>query len=140
MQAHNLAMFSFTCKLEFQVRHRPAIPDNFKNWQVFANDQQINNFLTLEEEFVNRNIDTDIALDPCFTNKIEINKLEDEEIDRFHPTKFTKLDVQSLKQVEIEEIINEDSEIINIKDNFLSKGLTPLEDLFDSNDVPRWNP
>jgi len=108
-----------------------------KNWQVLANDQQINNFLTLKEEFVNSNIDNDIKLDLDLTYKIEINKLEDEEIDRFNPTKFKKSDVQNLKQVEIEEIINEDSEIINLKEKFLPKGLTPLEDLFDSNDVPR---
>ena len=29
-----------------------------------------------------------------------------------------------------------DTEIINLKDNQLPKGLTPLEDLFDSNDIP----
>lgn len=145
MQAHSLAMFSSTCKLPFQpnhqytadVRNRPAILDNLKNWKVFTNDQQINNFLTLEEEFVNSNIDTDITCETDFKNEIEINEIEDEEIDRFHPTKFTKLDVENLKQVEIDEIIDEDSKIINLKDNFFPKGLTPLEDLFDSNDVPR---
>lgn len=145
MQAHSLAMFANTSKLPFQpnhqytvkVRHKPAIPDNLKNWQVFANGQQTNNFLTLEEEFVNSNIDIDITLVPDFKDKLKINKIEDEKVDRFHPTKFTKLDVQNLEQVEIDEIINEDSEIINLKDKFFPKGLTPLEDLFDSNDVPR---
>jgi ribonuclease HI len=61
MQAHSLAMFASTCKLPFQpnhqytaeIRHRPAIPDNLKNWQVFDSDEQINNFLTLDEEFSN---------------------------------------------------------------------------------------
>lgn len=138
MQAHSLAMFSSTCKLPFQpnyqyiseVRHIPAIPDNLKNWQVFDNDQQINNLLTLEEEFVNSNIDIDITLDPDIKDEIEINEIEYEKIDRSHPTKFTKLDVENLKQVEIDEKINEDSEIINLKDNFFPKGLTPLEDLF----------
>lgn len=145
MQGHSLAMFASTSKLPFQpdhqytveVRHRPAILDNLKSWQVFANDKKINNFLTLEEEFVNSNIDIDIKLDHDFKDEIEINEIEDENIDRFHPSKFTKLDIENLKQVEIDEIINEDSEIINLKDNFLSKGLTPLEDLFDSNDLPR---
>jgi len=55
MQAHSLAMFAITYKLPFQpnhqyiaeVRHRPTILENLKNWQVFANDQQIKNFLTL---------------------------------------------------------------------------------------------
>ena len=33
--------------------------------------------------------------------------------------------------------MNDDSKILNIKNNFLPKGLVPLEDLFDSNDVAR---
>lgn len=52
LHAHSLATFSSTCKLLFEpnhqftteVRHRPTIPDNVKNWQVFENDSQINNF------------------------------------------------------------------------------------------------
>jgi len=49
MQAHSLAMVSSTYKLPFQpnhqyiaeVRHKPSIPDNLKNWKIFANDRQI---------------------------------------------------------------------------------------------------
>ena len=144
MQAHSLAMFANTCKLPFQpnhqyiaeVRHRLDIPENLKNWQVFTNDQQINNFLTLEEEFVNSNIDINITLDPCFTDKIEINKFEYEEIDRFHPKKFTKADIPNLKKMEIDEAIDEETEVIKLKEIFLPKGLTPLGDLFDSNNIP----
>jgi len=46
---------------------------------------------------------------------------------------FTKLDIQNLKQMEIDE----ESNVINLKDDFLPKGLIALEDLFDSNDVPK---
>ena len=53
-----------------------------------------------------------------------------------HPTTFTEKDMQNLKHVESDEIIEDDIEIINLKDNHLPKGLTPLEDLFDSNDIP----
>lgn len=35
------------------------------------------------------------------------------------------------------EIIEEETEVINLKDNNLPKGLTPLEDLFDSRDIPK---
>lgn len=143
--SYSLEMFANTCKLPFQpnhqytyeVKHTLAIKNNLKNQQVFTNYQQINNFLTLEEEFVNSNIDTNITLDPDFKNEIEINEIEDENIDRFHTTKFAKLDVENLNEVEFDETIEEDSEVINLKDNFLPKGLTPLEDLFDSNVVPR---
>ena len=36
-----------------------------------------------------------------------------------------------------DEMIEEESEVIELKDNFLPIGLTPLEDIFDSNDIPR---
>ena len=49
--------------------------------------------MTLDEEFVNSNIDTDIALDFDYTDEVQINKVEDDQIDRFHPTNFTKLDI-----------------------------------------------
>ena len=39
--------------------------------------------------------------------------------------------------MEIDKIISEETEVINLKDNFLPKGLTPLENLFYSNDVLR---
>lgn len=117
MQAHSLAMFANAYKLPFQpnhqytakVRHKPAIPNNLKNWQIFVDDKQINKFLILEEEFVSSNIDTDTSIGPNTKEKIEINEIEGEEIDRFHPTKFTKSDVENLEQVEIDEIINEDT-------------------------------
>ena len=52
-------------------------------------------------------------------------------------TKFTKSDVDNLERIEIDEIISEETKVINLKDNFLPKGLPPLEYLLDSNDVPR---
>jgi len=39
--------------------------------------------------------------------------------------------------MEIDEVIDDETEVINLKDNFLPKGLTPLEDLFNSNDIPK---
>ena len=51
------------------------------------------------------------------------------------PTIFSQDDIDSLEKVEIEEIIDDETNILNLRDNFLSKGLTPLEELFDSNDV-----
>lgn len=86
---------------------------------MFNNDQQINIFLTLDDEFVNSNIDTDITLDFDYTDKVEVNEVEDENIDNFHPTKFTKLDIQNLKKMEIDEAIDEESEVINLKDNLI---------------------
>ena len=42
---------------EVKIRHRPVIPDNILNWQVFEDDQQVKNFLELKEEFENSQID-----------------------------------------------------------------------------------
>lgn len=54
-----------------------------------------------------------------------------------HPTKFTQKEVQDLKQMDVHEIIEEETKVINLKDNHLPKGLTLLEDLFDFNDMPK---
>lgn len=145
MQDHNLAMLSSTCKLPFQpnhqytieVRHRPAILDYLMNWQVFENDKKINHFLTLDEEFASINIDVDIVSYFDHTNELDINRLEENSINMLHPTKFIKIDIRDLKQMDIDEIIDDETEVINIKDNQLPKGLIPLEDLFDSNDIPK---
>jgi len=88
--------------------------------------------MNVEGEFQNSNIDTYCTLDNIINSEIDINSLN---IDR--PTKFTKVELDNLEKVEIEEIMNDDSEILNLKNNFLPKGLVPLEDLFDSNDVAR---
>ena len=71
IHAHSLATFASTCKLPFGpnnqfttvIKHRPTVPNNVKDWQVFEDDDQINNFLTLEHEFSNINIDTDAMND-----------------------------------------------------------------------------
>jgi len=71
IHAHILATFASTCKLPFEpnhhftgeIKHRPAVPNNVKDWQVFESDEKINNFLTLEHEFSNINIDMDAMND-----------------------------------------------------------------------------
>ena len=34
-------------KYEIEVKHKPSVPNNVKNWQVFEDDKQIHNFLNL---------------------------------------------------------------------------------------------
>ncbi len=61
LHAHSLATFASTCKLPFEpqhcftaeIKHRPSVPNNVKDWQVFEDDTQKNNFLTLQQEFQN---------------------------------------------------------------------------------------
>lgn len=54
-----------------------------------------------------------------------------------HPTTFDNKNVQELKQMNLDETAEAKAEVIDLKDNFLPTGLTPLEDIFDSNDIPR---
>ena len=54
-----------------------------------------------------------------------------------HPAKLTKKEIQDLKEIDVGEIIEGESEVINLKDNHLPKGLTPLEDLFNFIDIPK---
>ena len=54
-----------------------------------------------------------------------------------HPTIFKKENIQQIQQTNHEEAAVVEAEIIELKDNFLPTGLTPLEDIFDSNDIPR---
>jgi len=88
--------------------------------------------MNAEGEFQNCNIDADCTVDNNIDSEIDINAL-----DVGKPTNFTKVKIDNLEKVEIEEIMNDDPEIINLKNNFFPKGLVPLEDLFDSNDVAR---
>lgn len=79
LHAHSLATFASTCKLLFQadhhftteIKHRPSVPENVKNWQVFDSDTQINNSLTLKEEFSGTYIDTSNVGEVDQMDKIE---------------------------------------------------------------------
>ena len=104
---------------------------------MFDNDNQINNFLALEEKFSSTNVDGDTISEFDPTNQIETDISAENATQMLHPTKFTKEEIQDLKEIEVDEIIEGESEIINLKDNHLPKGLTPLEDLFNFNDIPK---
>ena len=82
-------------------------------------------------------IDTDCTINNDLDCEIDSNNLDVNRIKFDKPTRFSQVDIDSLEKVEVEEIIHDESDILKLKDNFLPKGLTPLEDLFDSNDVAR---
>jgi len=145
LHAHSLATFASTCKLPFEpnhhftaeIKHRPTIPDNVKNWQVFDNDTQINNFLTLKEEFSSTNIDTSTICEDHQMDRIATPILAETVNQILHPTKFTNKELKELKEINFDETAEGESKVINLKDNFLPTGWTLLEDTFDSNDIPR---
>lgn len=140
MEVHSLATFASTCKFPFQpnhqytakIIHRHIIPENLKYLQIFSQDSQIYDFMNNEGEFQNCKIDTDYTRYDNIESNIDINLF-----DVAKPTKFTRVEIYSLENVEIEEIMNNDPEILNFKNNVFLIGLVPLEYLFDSNDVAR---
>ena len=42
---------------EFQVKYRPSLPDNVKFWKVFENDDELNKFLQVVDDFSDMHID-----------------------------------------------------------------------------------
>jgi adenylate cyclase class IV len=121
-----LATSTTTCKITFhptrkyivEVKCRPTVPNNIRYWQVFGNDDQIEDFLQCKNEFECTNIDLEngdeIVNKSAFENN-SVNTIDSEE--------FNENDV--------------DSDILQLKNNVLPRGLVPLEDLFDFNDVAK---
>jgi ribonuclease HI len=124
--ADGLAMSAATCKIPFrstrpytiEVKCRPTIPDNIKYWQVFGNDDQIEDFLQCKNYFECTNIDLE-------------NKDENVNRSDFENDSVNSVDSGELGDDEME------TDILHLKSNVLPRGLVPLEDLFDFNDVAK---
>ena len=50
---------------------------------------------------------------------------------------FNNANIEQLKQICLEETAKAEDEFIDLKGNVLPASLTPLEDMFDDNDVPK---
>jgi len=146
LHAHSLATFASSCRLPFgpkhrftaEVKHRPSIPNNITDWKVFEDDLQIKFFLTLQHEFERLNIDCDRASQSQILQEEITHPISPRTANQILcPTIFNTDDIQTIREIGHEEIVDIEEEIINLRDNLLPKGLTPLEDIFDSNDVPR---
>jgi ribonuclease HI len=99
-------------KYEIEVKHRPTVPDNIKYWNIFEDDKQVVRFLQMTDEFSNTNIDEENCFD------------QEEDADMF-----------SNEDCFLNQIVGRD--IVQLKNNVIPKGLVPLENLFDNNDVAR---
>jgi hypothetical protein len=99
-------------KYEIEVKHRPSVPDNIKYWQVFEDDKQVIRFLQNSDEFSSTHIDEENLF------------VEEEDADLTPSSK----DYQN---------VIDGKEIIQLKNNCIPKGLVPLEELFDNNDVEK---
>ena len=124
--ADGLATSAATCKIPFrltlpytiEVKCRPTVPNNIRYWQVFGNDDQIKDFLQCKNDFECTNIDLEN---------------EDEKVNR------SDFENDSVNRIDSGELGDDDMEtdILHFKINVLPRGLVPLEDLFDFNDVAK---
>lgn len=92
----------------------------------------------MQQEFSKLNIDMDAMGDQQQTTTQNQQTLTAEKARKMLcPTSFDAKNMQELRQIHLGEIDEKEAEIIDLKDNFLPAGLTPLEDIFDANDVPK---
>jgi ribonuclease HI len=134
--ADRLATSTTTCKIPFrptrkyivEVKCKPTIPDNIRYWQVFGNDNQIENFLQCKNEFECTNIDLEYDDDDVkksVSGTGSVNNVD------FEGLNENKVDVDELNENEI------DFGILQLKNNVLPRGLVTLEDLFNFKDVAK---
>jgi len=131
-------------RYEIEVKHRPFVPDNVKNWQVFEDDKQIQNFLHLTGEFEGLTIDED-NLPPNGASHFE-KVLQNQ-------TDFSEEVIQDEPVVPAEVVVGNESEkvggpeleepdgkqeylnsicgkeILQLKGNSIPGGLVPLENM-----------
>ena len=96
-------------KNQVEIKHRTTIPDNIKHWKVFSDDLELHRFLHTFDEFSNISIDQESQED------------EHEELKGQQASHLLKI------------VVGHD--IVELKTNYIPKGLVPSERLFDSNDV-----
>ena len=82
------------------MKHRLTFPDNQRYWQVFQDDEEIDDFLQNKGKFKDTSIDVE---HDDGKDDVKINQME----------------------------------VLQLKDNVIPKGLIPLEELFDHDDVAR---
>ena len=98
--------------------NRTSIPEKYKYWKVFEYDLHINIFLELLDEFVNKNIDIE--------NKNSENFQDEEEIAD-----------ENVEQKDLKNMIG-GKEIIQLKGNYIPKGIIPLENCLNQDDVAKY--
>jgi ribonuclease HI len=112
--ADRLATSTVTCKIPFrstcpytvEVKCRPIIPDNIRYWQVFGNDDQIEDFLQCKSDFECTNIDLEN---------------EDENVNRLD------FEIDSVNSIDSGELGDDemDADVLHLKINVLPRGLVP---------------
>jgi hypothetical protein len=99
-------------KYEIEMRYRPSILDNIKYWKVFDDDEKIKKFIEVIVEFENIHVysDDEEEYDPMTEGEIH------------NTSRFSEYMAEH--------------KFLQLKNNFIPKGLMPMEHHFDRNDVP----
>jgi len=87
-------------KFEIHVKHHLTVLDNQRYWQVFQDDEEIDDFLQNKGKFKETSIDEE---NDDGKDEVQINQMD----------------------------------VLQLKDNIIPKGLIPLEELFDQDDIAR---
>lgn len=118
-------------KIIIQTKYRPAVPDNEKYWQVFEGDKQIEDFLISRNEF--EFYDSDSKSDEkCLSEEPLDEEKSPHDVEISMLIKELGAQTEEYKNAEKEEI-----EVLQSKDKNIPRGLAPLEDLFDFNDLAK---
>jgi hypothetical protein len=133
--ADGLATSVSSCKIPFrqtrpytvEVKCRPTVPNNIRYWQVFGNDNQIEDFLQCKNDFECTNIDVENENENVNNSEFEIDSVN------------TVNTVDTKDTIDSEESGDDEleAEVLQLKRNILPRGLVPLEDLFDNDDVAK---
>lgn len=120
-----------------EVKHRPVVPDNMRYWQVFGNDKQIEIFLKSKDEFKGYNIDLENEIDSHTTVHSYLDQIATD-LNQIVVYEEKFLVNKTVQKTEIhKDPGKEEFKVLQLKDNVLPRGLVPLEELFDFNDVAR---
>ena len=105
-------------KYKIEIVNRPSIPEYSKCWKVFEDDIHITRFLETPNEFVNTHIGIENQNSENFQENVHFayEEVEHKKLKNMIGGKY----------------------IIQPKSNYIPKGLIPLENLFDQNDVAKY--
>ena len=106
------------------------MPDNKKYWQVFDNDKQIEDFMQFRNEFELHSSDSDYDTDYSEENFLDEEEPSPELANINLLSGKIKNKIEKTVELETEEL-----ETLHSKDESFPRGLAPLEELFDFNDV-----
>jgi ribonuclease HI len=90
---------------EIQVKYRPSLPDNIQYWKVFEDDDELNRFLQVVDEFSDMHVDQQ------------------------------NLNIEESQKPKLKQRLGQ-RDIVQLPNNYIPRGLVPLEKIFDHNDVP----